>query len=797
MPGFTITGMNGLARNPITNEIFIICKVSGVSGRVLGKIDPFTVVVTQVGNLGDNFSSITFNTSGTLYGSTGNGATVPETLWKIDIATGAPTIISPLGNGADGEVICFNPDDNMIYHWSGNGTVVFEKVDTLGALVTNIPIIGATNGETFGMVYMGNNSFIGSNISSSFQKWHADGTVFPPYGAGTPDDIRGTVLFTCPRLISGAPAYCTGGTTQLSMSFAASYQWYKDGVAIGGETNQSLTVPATGFYNCMVSDACGTDSLAAGVTVSENALPTVALGSDTAICGGTIILDANNAGSTFLWSDSSTNQTLVVSGTGSKSVTVTDGNGCSNSDAIVITVNTVPVVTITGNENLCPGGGNTLTGSTGGTHQWYFNGSPIGGATAQTYLVTVPGVYNMTKTNLTGCSDSAAVGFAVVSVPVPTVALGNDTTVCTGITLTLDAQNTGATYLWSDSSSAQTLGVSAAGTFSVTVTDSNGCVNNDALTLALDSLPTVTANTTANEICFGDTITLTGSGADIYTWNNGVTDGVAFMPASASLIPYNVSGKDGNGCVNSATVSVNVNTLPVVTANASDMIICTGDMETLTGGGAASYSWDNSVIDGIAFMPPSSNTYTVIGTDSNGCMNTALAMITVNPLPTVTYAETITVACLSWGAYNLTAGSPQGGTYSGAGVTGTLFDPGVAGVGPHYITYAYTDGNGCMNADSSAITVDICTGINATGLSNTIEIYPNPVHSNLFINLSRLNQSEAQVSIYDVTGRLVIDQQVNGGVVTIIDLSLVYEGVYYMMIQSNSQMFKNKIVVSK
>ena len=84
LAGFTITGINGMAFDPVGYKTYVIAKVSGVTGRVLCTIDLPTGVCTEVGNLGDNFSSLTFSKNGQLFGVTGNGATVPETLYLID-----------------------------------------------------------------------------------------------------------------------------------------------------------------------------------------------------------------------------------------------------------------------------------------------------------------------------------------------------------------------------------------------------------------------------------------------------------------------------------------------------------------------------------------------------------------------------------------------------------------------------------------------------------------------------------------------------------------------------------------
>lgn len=194
LSGFTITGINGLAWDHCAHETYCIMKVSGVSGRVLGKINLETGVCTWVGNLGDNFATINFREDGQLFGVTGDGASVPETMYLIDKNNGTKTFAKTLGAGFDGEVISYNFIDDHFYHWSGNGTVVFEKIHSYAPYpVTNIPITGTTNGEIFGALYLGSNLFIVSNISSSFQYMTASGSIGSGF-ASLPDDWRGLVM---------------------------------------------------------------------------------------------------------------------------------------------------------------------------------------------------------------------------------------------------------------------------------------------------------------------------------------------------------------------------------------------------------------------------------------------------------------------------------------------------------------------------------------------------------------------------------------------------------------------------
>jgi hypothetical protein len=218
LTGLTVTGVTALTVHPnlpppddaLNGRLYAVLKIQGVTGRVLATIDPTTGESTQIGNLGDNFSSLSFREDGQLFGVTGNGAVVPETLWLIDKATGAKSVATALGAGADGDIVAYNPVDDFFYHWSGSTTVVYEKVlSTPPYTITNIPIIGTTTGETFGAVWdpcqtrdiggLQTLVFIGSNIASNFNFWTTGGNVTAPIGSN-PDDIRGLALiggYTC------------------------------------------------------------------------------------------------------------------------------------------------------------------------------------------------------------------------------------------------------------------------------------------------------------------------------------------------------------------------------------------------------------------------------------------------------------------------------------------------------------------------------------------------------------------------------------------------------------------------
>ncbi|HRG89876.1 MAG TPA: T9SS type A sorting domain-containing protein, partial [Chitinophagales bacterium] len=218
---------------------------------------------------------------------------------------------------------------------------------------------------------------------------------------------------------------------------------------------------------------------------------------------------------------------------------------------------------------------------------------------------------------------------------------------------------------------------------------------------------------------------------------------------------YTVTGTDGNGCSATASVTVTVNTAPSVTASASSAAVCAGSQVTLTGGGATTYSWSGSVTDGVAFTPNATDTYTVTGTDDNGCSATASVTVSVNTAPNVSLSLSVDTVELNGGNVTLSGGTPAGGTYTGTGVNGTSFDPTVNGLGNVTITYAYTDGNGCSGTATDNIVVVNTVGIvNVSALSG-VQIFPNPNQGQFVISLNAATDKAVVVEITDATGKLV------------------------------------------
>ncbi|MFN8398026.1 MAG: PKD domain-containing protein [Bacteroidia bacterium] len=441
LSGFTITGITGMAYDPVGHQTYVIMKVSGVTGRVLGTIDPLTGVCTQVGNLGTNFATISFRNDGQLYGVTGNGAQPnPETLFKIDKTTGVPTLAIALGNGADGEIISYNGDDDMFYHWSGNGTVVFEKFPSQPPYtpVTNIPISGTAGGETFGAIYLGNNDFIISNIASTIKHLNSNGTYASNTLMSLPDDLRGLAM--PPLFFIDKDTVCPQDLVKITVKNAGFardttfYQW--------GDGNTTALFPA--------SDATH------GYTTPGNYTVAVVMKNDTV--------------------------------------------GMDTLYTFPMRVQNAPLVALTpGNDTtICDMDSLVIAGTSGGTLQWYMNGLPIVGATGTNYTAMTAGVYNQLKTNLNGCSDSASVGILVKFGDYPVADLGPDSTICDGDSLCFTLSNpSGVTYAWSNGSTASVVCATTAGMLSVLAIDSVGCRTEDSVNVSVILMPNpaITADT--------------------------------------------------------------------------------------------------------------------------------------------------------------------------------------------------------------------------------------------------------------------------------------------------------------
>lgn len=234
-----------------------------------------------------------------------------------------------------------------------------------------------------------------------------------------------------------------------------------------------------------------------------------------------------------------------------------------------------------------------------------------------------------------------------------------------------------------------------------------------SLTIVVKPLPSVNAGVD-QAVCLGQSVTLSGSGANSYIWDNGVSNGVAFTPSSTAT--FTVIGTGSNGCQNTDAVTVTVNPLPIVSA-ISDYALCSGQSTTLSGmGNADTYTWDNSVTNGVSFTPASTATYTVTGTiTATGCQNSDQVVITINPLPAVTAPSDYAV-CNGQGTILSASGNADYYSWDHAVINGSFFTPSTTAT---YTVTAGFNATGCENTDQVVITVNPLPNVNA-GLDQSV-----------------------------------------------------------------------------
>ncbi|TVR36902.1 MAG: T9SS C-terminal target domain-containing protein [Cryomorphaceae bacterium] len=237
-------------------------------------------------------------------------------------------------------------------------------------------------------------------------------------------------------------------------------------------------------------------------------------------------------------------------------------------------------------------------------------------------------------------------------------------------------------------------------------------------------------------ICFGDEVMLGGA--------------MQNEPGVYTDVLESIAGCD-------STVHTTLMVLPEIelSIEASDVEICNGDEITLTASGADDVSWSDGIQNGVPFVPEQTTSYTVTGT-TDGCSSESSVEVIVNPLPEVSIMGDLPeLVCLFHAPIELTFGSPAGGIWSGNGVINNLFNPEVAGVDIHLLTYTFSDENDCSNEASFEIQVDFCTSVGELEDSGSFVLFPNPSTDICWIETKGLPAAIDYIAVHDAMGRVV------------------------------------------
>ena len=421
----------------------------------------------------------------------------------------------------------------------------------------------------------------------------------------------------------------SGGTTPVS------YNWG------GGVTTQNRTALAIGTYNVTATDANGCTQTASA-TLTEPAATSVTTTPTNVNCNGattgaiTTTVSGGATPYTYNWGGGVTTQNRTALAAGTYSLTVTDANNCTKITATTVAQPAAALSLSTTITHISCGGGTgaiNLT-ATGGTTPYTYNWG--GGITTEDRTTLAAGTYAVTVTDAKGCTATASATVLKTTGPILTTSITN--ILCVGGTGGIDLTATGVspfTYAWTDGAATEDRTGLAVGTYSVTVTDAQGCTASTSATITTPSVILGVSATMTNVNCNGGTtgainITATGGSTPYtYNWGGGITTEDRTALAAGT---YSVTVTDANGC----TVTLSKTIAQPAALNLSTVLTqvsCTGgtdgaiDLTVTNGTSPYTYAWTGGVTPqdrtGLAV-----GTYSVTVTDANGCTATTSAVLT-------------------------------------------------------------------------------------------------------------------------------------------------------------------------
>lgn len=586
----------------------------------------------------------------------------------------------------------------------------------------------------------------GVNASGLFTPAGAVGTQTITYtpAAGqcySPSTANIQVIQTPTVTITDVAPVCVSGSSFVIVCNFANAQWTGPGVDASGLFNPSLvgpgavTITATAPGQCPASD----NTL---ITVAAPSTPVLTAPTQLCVSAASAAITANIAGGTYSGTgvSPSGNFNPAIAGVGGPyTITYTLNDVCASTGTAQITVVDQPVVTVTDIvDPLCANGSPvTLSASLPGG-SW----SGVGVNTATGVFTPSSGVNGPNNIVYSIGGLCPATDNTVINVvAAPAVNITQASPFClNSLNTTLTANPSGGT--WSGTGILDPLtgsfspSVAGVGSTSVTYTyTSTPCTVTATSSVTVNPLPTVSAGNDA-VVCSGASTGLQATGASTYQWsiNGGVAVGlnnpnISNPSASPSATTtYSVLGIDANGCTNVDQVQVSVNALPIVNAGAN-VSICPGVPTTLGASGASTYTWSPSTgLTGAntgtpAANPASTQTYTVTGTDANGCQNTDQVTVTVFPQPVVTASSNSPI--IECQTAQLTAsGLASFNWVNTAGPDASISSPNssttdVAPLGTATYAVAGLDANGCSGGATVTVVVNPITVsiVNATTIN--------------------------------------------------------------------------------
>jgi gliding motility-associated-like protein len=550
---------------------------------------------------------------------------------------------------------------------------------------------------------------------------------------------------------------CEGSSVNLFANGSNQFNWYP-AIGLNNTIGNVVTAYPTNTINYSLiginANGCK-DTVITTVTVNPNpslsVFPSVAT-----ICDGDSIPAYISGASTYLWSpalgvNNPSSDTVFLSPISATNYTILgiDNFGCTSSISLLTNVNSLPNVSVSSSSPICIGDISILSASGATTYNWQpsmFLSSTTGSSVSAMPNTTT--IYAVSGTDVNNCTSTTNTTILVNPLPILSASPPVDT-ICEGDNISINA-NGALNYVWSPSLGLNTTQSSSVianpittTSYTITGADANGCSDVISATINVNPKPIITLFPAAADICNGASINISAFGANSYFWNpafglNTTTNSVVTASPNATT-NYTITGTDMNNCINTANFQLNVGINPSVVITPENPIICEGDNISLTASGANQYVWKpaTTLSAGVGIMvsanPNMSTTYTLVGTDAIGCVDSISTTISVNPLPTaIINQNTETTICRGDSAViivDVSGNPPWNLSYAVNGAFQQQINRATnpilifADIAGDYTIPTVTDANGCTSVGNRNLTLNVLN----RPLAN-FDFYPQPVN---------------------------------------------------------------------
>ncbi|MEQ8362281.1 MAG: T9SS type A sorting domain-containing protein [Cyclobacteriaceae bacterium] len=554
---------------------------------------------------------------------------------------------------------------------------------------------------------------------------------------------------------------CSGGDPSIFLenpgslgSGTRTYQWQTsiDNITfsnVPNATSKDYDIPPgltqTSYYKRLTTNfdpnmgvICEATSNTATVNVLPAPTATISSSGPIGFCeGGNVTLNANS-GSSYLWSNGATSQSITVSTSGDYSVIVTNSPGCSaTSQPTVVTVNPNPTVSISGPSSSC--GPASLTAS-GGTY-YFWSGPGVTDPAQNPQPAIQTGTYYVTSYNSYGCASISQASHYIAVNPIPSVSVSGPSSACASTILYASG---GSSYSWSGpgvSGGGSSKIIYYTGTYSVTSYNPEGCqsAGSASIYVAINSNPSVSISGPSSAC---NSTTLTASGGSSYTWSGPGVSGSGSSKTAYYTGWYYITGYSAAGCSSTASKYVTINSTPTVSISKSGSF-CPSGYVTLTANATAgsTYYWPhNGATTASTWANAGSKTVQI---SKNGCSASA--------------------------SYYVAYQNCNGGGGGGGGMPRVGADKPEPAITP----------------DPQQPDVNLLPGI-----------YPNPVNDELNVVLEEPVQIHAEVTLAELSGKVLASKSIEKGEnKTTIITENIPDGIYILAILSDSKRKYLKVIV--